>query len=81
MEVAIKHQTSSDIIKKLLQFKFDLNQPVNSYGNLINLAICNNQVENMMFLLNYGTEKSDKKDQLKINVLDENDNTCLILAV
>ena len=34
-----------------------------------------------MFLLNYGSQKGEKKDAIKLNVLDEQDNSCLTLAV
>ena len=34
-----------------------------------------------MFLLNYGFQKGDKKDSIKLNTMDEQDNTCLTLAV
>lgn len=34
-----------------------------------------------MFLLNYGLQKGEKKDSIKVNTMDEKDNSCLILAV
>ena len=64
-----------------MHHKFDLNQPVNQYGNLLNLAIANHQLENVIFLINYHMEKNDSKHLIKINTLDDKDNTCLILAV
>lgn len=38
-------------------------------------------MENVIFLMNYHIERNDSKHLIKINTLDENDNTCLILAV
>ena len=69
---AIRNQTHKDIIKKLFQY-FDANEKVDFFGNYLNLSITSAQNDNFYFLI--------QEPGIKYLVKDDEDNTCLILAV
>ena len=50
--LALRNQTNKDILKKLTTNKFDLNEPIETYGSYLNLAIVAGHSDNFYFLIN-----------------------------
>ncbi len=68
--MAIRLQTSKDILNKLISYKFDPNQSVPIVGSLINLAIVNKQIDNLIFLLNLNRDNPHVKEPANITITD-----------
>jgi ankyrin repeat protein len=69
---AIRNQTNKDIIKKLFQH-VDINEKIDNYGSYLNLAVTAKQNENFYYLI--------QEFGIKYQIKDDEDNTCLLLAV
>lgn len=68
--MAIRLQTSKDILTKLISYKFDPNQSVLMFGSLINLAIVHKQINNLIFLLNLNRENPYAKEPANLTITD-----------
>lgn len=72
MSIAVKNSINPEILKKLIHNHFDVNEPVDRYGSLTNLAIVSDQFETFKELMSY--------PGINLKLVGEEGNTSLLLA-